>query len=526
MSNEQPEDDVVVATVVTSEVSAGDAPRKAYRKYETYDLPVDPRQGDRATALKLWSFKRPHMRAFHCSWFGFFLAFFQWFAIAPLLPEVRDTLDLTKQQIWNSNIASVAGTVAMRFINGPMCDKFGARLTMGAILCVSAIPTACIGFVQNSAGLIICRLFIGIAGSTFVMCQYWTSMMFAKNIVGTANAMAGGWGNLGGGVAQLIMGTCLYPLFKTGMSAETAWRTVSIVPAVVAASVGLTIIQISEDSPKGNYDKLKREGVMKEVSASNSFRQGAVNINTWLLFIIYGSCFGVELTMNNAAASYFVDNYGQTIEGAAAIASIFGFMNLFARGVGGFLSDKLFIKFSMKGRIMVLFTCLACEAALIIVFQSLNPDDGIGPAIAVLVFFSSFVQSAEGATYAIVPFVDPANTGSISGIVGAGGNIGAVCFGFVFREYSNDQNKAFLIMGIVVGAISLTCFLINVPGYAGILFGTENEAVANAQLAQTGGLNVKIDKNLQFKVGDLEQDPAELGPAIDGRVHTKMDLAG
>ena len=28
MSNEQPEDDVVVATVVTSEVSAGDAPRK------------------------------------------------------------------------------------------------------------------------------------------------------------------------------------------------------------------------------------------------------------------------------------------------------------------------------------------------------------------------------------------------------------------------------------------------------------------------------------------------------------------
>ena len=139
------------------------------------------------------------MRAFHCSWFGFFLAFFQWFAIAPLLPEVRTTLNITKQQVWNSNIASVAGTVAMRFINGPMCDKFGARLTMGAILCVSALPTACIGFVQNSAGLIICRLFIGIAGSTFVMCQYWTSMMFAKNIVGTANAMAGGWGNLGGG---------------------------------------------------------------------------------------------------------------------------------------------------------------------------------------------------------------------------------------------------------------------------------------------------------------------------------------
>jgi len=498
--------------------------RKAYRKYESYDLPVDPKQGDRATALKLWSFKRPHMRAFHCSWFGFFLAFFMWFAIAPLLPEVKATLGLTTQDIWSSNIASVAGTVAMRFVNGPMCDKFGARLTMGVILMASAIPCACIGFVQSSAGLIVCRLFIGIAGSTFVMCQYWTSMMFAKNIVGTANAMAGGWGNLGGGVTQLVMGSALFPLFKTGMSAETAWRTVSIVPAAVAAAVGFTITRISEDSPKGNYDKLKKEGVMREVSAANSFRQGAININTWILFCIYASCFGVELTMNNAAASYFVDQYGQSTEASAAIASIFGFMNLFARGLGGFSSDKLFIKFSMKGRIAVLFVALACEAALIVVFQSLNPDNGIGPPIAVLVFFSTFVQAAEGATYAIVPFVDPANTGSISGIVGAGGNLGAVCFGFVFREYPDDPNKAFLIMGIVVACVALSCALINVPGYAGILFGTENEAMAEASFAQSGGLNVKIDKTLQFKVGDLDADPADLQPAIDGRVFVKTDL--
>ena len=67
------------------------------------------------------------MRAFHLSWWGFFIAFFIWFSIAPLLTEIKQTLGLTKEQIWTSSIVGVAGTIAMRFILGPLCDKFGAR---------------------------------------------------------------------------------------------------------------------------------------------------------------------------------------------------------------------------------------------------------------------------------------------------------------------------------------------------------------------------------------------------------------
>ena len=90
------------------------------KKYSQYYVNVDPDQDDKATEIKLLSFKRPHMRAFHCSWMGFFTAFFIWFAIAPLLPEIKETLKLTKQEVWTSNICSVAGTIFMRFINGPM----------------------------------------------------------------------------------------------------------------------------------------------------------------------------------------------------------------------------------------------------------------------------------------------------------------------------------------------------------------------------------------------------------------------
>jgi NNP family nitrate/nitrite transporter-like MFS transporter len=221
------------------------------RAYKEYSCKVDPNQGDKAAEIKLCSFARPHMRAFHCSWFSFFLAFFIWFAIAPLMPEIKLTLGLSGQQAWSSNISSVAGTIFMRFLLGPMCDKFGARILMGLVLMGASIPCALTGVVTSATSLIILRFFIGLGGSTFVMCQYWSTSMFTKEVVGTANALVGGWGNLGGGVTQIVMGSALFPLFKLGMSPEAAWRTVAIVPAVFGFLTGFTIIRISDDCPKG-----------------------------------------------------------------------------------------------------------------------------------------------------------------------------------------------------------------------------------------------------------------------------------
>ena len=136
-------------------------------------MKVDPDNDDKATELKLCSFARPHMRAFHCSWFSFFIAFFVWFAIAPLLPEIKETLGLSKKELWTSNICSVASTIVMRFIVGPGCDKFGPRIIFAVVLCYGAIPTACIGLINSATSLIVLRLFIGIVGCTFVPCQYW-----------------------------------------------------------------------------------------------------------------------------------------------------------------------------------------------------------------------------------------------------------------------------------------------------------------------------------------------------------------
>ena len=97
------------------------------------------------------------------------MAFFVWFAIAPLLSEIKTTLDLSKQQIWTSSIVGVGGTIAMRFILGPLCDKFGARILFAGVLCFASIPTALTGTINSAGTLTILRLFIGVAGGSFVM---------------------------------------------------------------------------------------------------------------------------------------------------------------------------------------------------------------------------------------------------------------------------------------------------------------------------------------------------------------------
>jgi len=109
------------------------------------------------------------MRAFHLNWWGFFCAFFIWFGISPLLGEISESLDLDREQIWTSSIVSVGVTIPLSLALGPLCDKFGARILLTAVLCLAAIPTACTGLIHSATDLIFLRFGIGIVGGSVVM---------------------------------------------------------------------------------------------------------------------------------------------------------------------------------------------------------------------------------------------------------------------------------------------------------------------------------------------------------------------
>jgi NNP family nitrate/nitrite transporter-like MFS transporter len=166
--------------------------------------------------LPIFNLNNPYSRSFHLSWressfirllkiwshicftVGFFVAFLAWFAFPPLIPEaIKSDLRLTPDQIANSNISALSATLVVRLFSGPLVDRYGPRKVMAGLLILGAIPSGLAGVARNAQDLYILRFFIGILGATFVPCQAWTSAFFDKNCVGAANALVGGWGNMG-----------------------------------------------------------------------------------------------------------------------------------------------------------------------------------------------------------------------------------------------------------------------------------------------------------------------------------------
>ena len=98
------------------------------------------------------------------------------------------------------------------------------------------------------------------------------------------------------------------------------------------------------------------------------YRQvGFSNINAWLMTVSYGMCFGIELTMNNIGALFFHSYFGMSITVAGAIASIWGATNLFARSIGGFVSDYMNKNYGVRGRLWAYWFVQTLEGSLCVI---------------------------------------------------------------------------------------------------------------------------------------------------------------
>ncbi|MCB9950102.1 MAG: MFS transporter [Planctomycetaceae bacterium] len=422
----------------------------------------------KATRIRLFDLFSPQMRAFHMSWFAFFLCFFAWFGIAPLMKVVREELELTKSQIGWCIIGSVAVTVLARLIIGWLCDRIGPRLAYTWMLIIGAIPVMAIGFANDFTTFLLFRVAIGVIGASFVITQYHTSIMFAPNCVGTANATTAGWGNLGGGVTQLVM-PLVFALFvgTLGLSEAVSWRASMFVAGLLCAVTGVAYYYLTQDTPEGNFADLRAAGKLPESkTVRGSFLAACKDHRVWALFVIYGACFGIELTINNVAALYFLDYFAyfkemdplKAVGAAGLIASLFGLMNIFARTLGGVFGDRFGEKWGLSGRVKWLFITLFLEGLALMLFSQMSI---LVLAIPTLIVFSLFVQMSEGATFSVVPFINKKALGSVAGIVGAGGNAGAVAAGFLFKSEAIEWPTALFILGAAVTVSSFLAFAVN-----------------------------------------------------------------
>ncbi|CAG0962313.1 MAG: MFS transporter [Bacteroidetes bacterium] len=164
----------------------------------------------------------------------------------------------------------------------------------------------------------------------------------------------------------------------------------------------------------------------------------------------YFANFGAELAVVSMLPMFFEITFSSltnaenqplmTATLAGLIASSFAFVNLFARPLGGYLSDTM----KNRKRTMLIYMIGIALGFLAMGFiGKQGPVDANGlvslvptfngvwwlvVAVVITVACSMFVQGAEGATFAIIPMINKKMTGQIAGMAGAYGNVGAVVY--------------------------------------------------------------------------------------------------
>ncbi len=460
---------------------------------------------------------RPEIRALHLTWIAFWLCFFTWFNMAPLATTIVKSVGfLTVADIKLFAICNVALTIPARVFIGMAMDRWGPRRVFSIMMIVMAFPGLLFAFGESFAQLLISRLILGCIGASFVVGIHMTTLWFKPKDIGFAGGFYAGWGNFGASAAAMILPSIAFFIF----GGENGWRYAMASNSIFLLMYGVYYWFAMTDGPVGSVFRKPRKVAAMEVSTLSDMIKlilwtipmiGILALLVWkiersgylgglgakvayglvtagviyqlvqvlkinlpilrkgvpeddrydfnsvaALNTTYMANFGAGLAVISMLPSFFEMSFTLSPATAGLIASSFAFVNLFARPLGGVLSDRL------KSRKQVIVLYMLGIAVGFLLMGLIHSAWPIMIAVLITVLCSCFVQGAGGATFAIIPLIKRRLTGQISGMVGAYGNVGAVLFLTIY-SFVDYQTFFFVVAASAFASFLFCCCYLKEP---------------------------------------------------------------
>ena len=178
--------------------------------------------------------------------------------------------------------------------------------------------------------------------------------------------------------------------------------------------------------------------------------------------LTYLCSFGTELAVNSVLAAYYLSRFSDSLTptSAANHAAVFGFLNFVTRPLGGAVADLVY-KYSGGGEIKEgrglwwkkgwVVVCGVISGVVLIVLGVRDGQSKMEEVFGLVAVAAVFVEAGNGANFSLVPHVHPQANGVVSGVTGAGGNLGGVVFAVVMRfmDGGTGYGKGFWVIGVV-----------------------------------------------------------------------------
>nr|WP_233531067.1 MFS transporter [Paenibacillus alkalitolerans] len=357
-------------------------------------------------------------------------SFVIWNVFPPIAGHIQELFSLTATQKSVLIAAPVLLGSILRIPMGIYTDRYGGKRVFAATMLFLIFPLLMAGLTQSYWIMLLCALFIGMAGTTFAISLTYVSRWFPPDRQGLVLGLAG-LGNVGGAVASFTLPTVLH-----GYGLQWVFWGPAVMIAIVTA---VFWIGTKELPAPANVKTFKQSMVVLRERS------------TWLLSAYYFVTFGGFVAFGAYLPTFLQELFHLPATDAGMRTAGFVVVATFIRPLGGYMADR----FGSRKVLAIVF------AGIVIASLSMALSlDHFALFSASCLAAAVFLGTGNGAVFKMVPEVSSSNTGAVTGIVGAAGGVGGF-FPPIVLGIIKDLSGAYTLGFVLLTLFAFVCLCVN-----------------------------------------------------------------